>query len=52
MSTVIRDQNVANSLGKEIKQNTLQKKITLKGNITTTYIEHNTKILKLVYSVF
>ena len=25
---------------KEIKQNTIRKKIILKGNITTTYIEH------------
>ena len=34
---------IANSPGKEIKQNTLWKKIILKGNITTKYIEYKHK---------
>ena len=35
--------NIANSCGKEIKQNALQKSTIPKGNIPTTYIEHKHK---------
>ena len=40
---ITRDKNIANLRGKELKQNTLWKMITLKGKIATTYIEHKHK---------
>ena len=40
------------SLEKEIKRNTFQKRIILKGNIATNYIEYKHKILELVESPF
>ena len=45
LKLVTRDQNIANSPGKEIKQNALShwKKINPKGNITTKYIVHKHK---------
>ena len=39
INLVTKDYNIANSRGKEIKPNTLRKKINLKGNITTKDIE-------------
>ena len=41
---VTRDKNIANSCGKEIKQNMLWKKITLKVKITTIYVERKHKM--------
>ena len=43
LNIVPRDYNIANSCQKEIKQNMSRKKIILKGNITTTYIEYKHK---------
>ena len=43
VNIVTRNWNIANSCWKEIKQNNLWKRIVLKGNIRTTYIEHKHK---------
>ena len=40
--------NIANLCRKEIKQNMSRKKIILKGNITTTYIEYKHKNTVLI----
>ena len=53
INVVTRIWNIENSHRKEIKQNMLWKKIILKGNITTTYIEHkhkNTVTSFLIYT--
>ena len=43
LNIVPKDYNIANSCQKEIKQNMSRKKIILKGNITTAYIEYKHK---------
>ena len=48
LNIVPRDYNIANLCRKEIKQNMTRKKIILKGNITTTYIEYKHKNTVLI----